>query len=151
LNTCWTDVLDHLRRKPDTSGCASSTSGPSPSTFENFCHRATTDSNPTMRMPGNFGNTDDWVEGCGAGSCASIGRRRRKPCVHSRFPQSSSRRSHRRTQDQFDCMWAERHHPARIYNGVGLAREYVYQNLMRHTRKMSFNREQKSCWETMPV
>jgi hypothetical protein len=48
-------------------------------------------------------------------------------------------------------MWAERHHPARIYNGVGLAREYVYQNLMRHTRKMSSNREHRSCWETMQV
>jgi hypothetical protein len=119
-----TDLLDHLRCESNTSRLTIKPSRFSAGPSEGFCNGTTADSNPTMCMFGYPGNSDDRMEGCSSYGCFYIGHRRREPCLHFRFPQSSSRRSHRRTQDQFDCMWAERHHPASTYNDVGLKREY---------------------------
>ena len=138
---------DHLRRQPNTNGSTAITSKSSTRASGLLCDRTKTYSNTAMRMSSDIGNTNDRVEGCGLYDCFDVRRQRGQSRLHSRFPQSSSRRSHRRTQNQFDCMWIEIHHPASIYHDVGSAREYLYQNLMRHTRKMSSLRELKSCLE----
>jgi hypothetical protein len=138
------DLLDYLRYPTNTKRCTTITSRSNSQAFESLCNGPAADPDPAVRLFGYLSNTDDWMEGRSTNGCFDIGKRRRESRLCFRFPKSSSRRSHRRTQDQFDCMWAERHHPANICNDFGLAREYLYQNLMRHIRKMSFSREHRS-------
>jgi hypothetical protein len=105
------DFPDHLRCQPNTTRGSSSTPKSDLGASESVCNGPTTDPNPAMRVFGDFGNTNDRMEGCYANGDFDIGQRRREPRLHPRFSESSSRRSHRRTKDQFDCMWAEKHHP----------------------------------------
>ena len=115
------------------------------------CYWRPTDTYPVMCMFGDFGNTDDRLERCGASSCFNSGEWCRQSCMHSRFPQSSSWRSHRRAKNQYDSMWTELHHSTNFPIGVGSARLYQYHNLMRHTRKKSYLKEHKSYWVIMLV
>jgi hypothetical protein len=135
---------DYLRHPTNTYRCPTILTKSNFGAFEGLCSGAATDQDPAMCLLGTFSHTNDRVEGCYANGYISVGQHSREPCLYSGFPESSSRRGHPRTQDQFDCMWAERHHPASI-NDLGWAREYLYQNLMRHIRKKSFLRELRSC------
>ena len=134
---------DYLRHPTDTNHRITRASWSSLRAFKSFRSRPSTYSNTVMRLLGHFSNTDDRVERCGANNRISFGKRGREPRRRLGISESSSRGGHRRTQNQFDCMWAEKHHSARI-NDSGLAREYLYQNLMRHIRKKSYHKELRS-------
>jgi hypothetical protein len=135
---------DHLRYPADTNGRLARASRSSRRASKGVFSGPATDSNTAMRLLSHPSDTDDGMERCRPNGCVSSGQRGSEPCLHSGIFESSSRRGHRRTQNQFDCMWAERHR-SRSINDSGLAREYQYQNLMRHIRKKNFHREPRSC------
>jgi hypothetical protein len=68
-----------------------------------------------MCLFGKLGNTNDRMERRRSISGIDARQFKRKPRLYSRLLESPTRGGHRRTKDQFDSMWAAKHHPENTY------------------------------------
>ena len=115
------DLLDHIRSATTTYGSRAIPPRSNSGAFEGICNGTSADPHPAMCLSSYFIHTNDRMEGCGTRRCKDIGQFDREPCVHPRFPKSTSRRSYRGKKDQFDSMWAELHQAPSLDIDVGMA------------------------------